>query len=150
MTTLTEGRESTVIAIDTKSTKLSRKGEPLSRLALLIEKITATSNISQREIAAAAGFKNQNMITMIKQGDAKLPLDRAPAMARALGVDPLQFLDMAFEQYFSDEALQELRSIMPPSLTPEERKLIDFFRESGKKGKGLNTERIKAIRDLFE
>ena len=36
---------------------------------------------SQAEIAEEAGFLNANMLTMLKQGATKLPLDRVPALA---------------------------------------------------------------------
>ena len=43
---------------------------------------------TQAEIAEEAGFVNPNMVTMIKQGATKLPIDRVPALAKALEVDP--------------------------------------------------------------
>jgi transcriptional regulator with XRE-family HTH domain len=43
---------------------------------------------SQIEIATEAGFVNPNMLSLIKSGATKVPLDRVPALARALEVDP--------------------------------------------------------------
>jgi SOS-response transcriptional repressor LexA len=43
---------------------------------------------SQQEMAREAGFKNSNMITLLKLGSTKLALDRVPGMAKALEVDP--------------------------------------------------------------
>lgn len=148
--TLIQSRGTSVVTADTKSKKLGRKntGE-LSRLALLLEKITSTSSMSQREIAEAAGFKNQNMITMLKQGDAKLSIDRVPAMAAALGVDPLHLFHLALEQFYSEETIKALKDILPPELTPAEKQLIDTVREAGKKGKALKPEHIEKIRELL-
>jgi transcriptional regulator with XRE-family HTH domain len=53
---------------------------------------------SQAEIASAAGFPNRNMLSMIKTGDAKLPLDRVPALAKALECDPAMLFKLAVEQ----------------------------------------------------
>jgi transcriptional regulator with XRE-family HTH domain len=143
-------RGSQVALADTKSKKLGRKNvNQLSRLALLLEKVTSTSNRTQREIAEEAGFKNQNMITMIKQGDAKLPLDRVPAMAHALRIEPLQLFNLALEQFYQDEALKELQAILPPALTPAEKELIDIVREAGKKGNALTPAHLEKIRELL-
>jgi hypothetical protein len=39
---------------------------------------------SQIEIATEAGFVHPNMMSLIKSGASKVPLDRVPALARAL------------------------------------------------------------------
>jgi transcriptional regulator with XRE-family HTH domain len=146
-----EDRRFTVAPADTKSKKLGRKNvTELSRLAILLEKHTASSGKTQRQIADAVGFNNQNMITMIKQGDAKLPLDRVPAMAHVLGVDPLMLFNMAIEQFYTPDAVKALQDIIPPALSVAERALIDVVREAGKKGKQLTAERIDKIRELLE
>lgn len=150
-TETTEDRRFTVATADTKSKKLGRKGvTSLSRLAILLEKITSTSSMTQREIADAVGFKNQNMITMIKQGDAKLPLDRVPAMAGALGVDPLMLFNLALEQFYTADAIKDLQGILPPALSAPEKELIDLVREAGKKGKGLSADRLQQVRELLQ
>lgn len=41
---------------------------------------------TQREIAEEAGFPKANIITMFKTGLTKVPLERVPALADALGV----------------------------------------------------------------
>jgi hypothetical protein len=43
---------------------------------------------NQSEIAAEAGFANPNMITLLKQGANRVPLDRVPQLAKALDSDP--------------------------------------------------------------
>ena len=42
---------------------------------------------SQIEVATQAGFIHPNMISMIKNGSSKLPLDRVPSLASALECD---------------------------------------------------------------
>ncbi len=51
----------------------------------------------QNEIAEEAGFKNVNMLSMIKSGTSKLPLGRVVALALALDCDPKLFFRPAFE-----------------------------------------------------
>ena len=43
---------------------------------------------TQAEIASEAGFPNANMMTFLKNGRSKVPLDRVPSLAKALEVDP--------------------------------------------------------------
>jgi transcriptional regulator with XRE-family HTH domain len=44
---------------------------------------------TQAEIASEAGFANANMMTFLKNGRNKVPLDRVPSLAQALEVDPV-------------------------------------------------------------
>lgn len=53
---------------------------------------------SQREIAMESGFPNANVLSMIKNGDTKLALDRVPALAEALSVDPAFLFRLALQQ----------------------------------------------------
>ena len=53
---------------------------------------------TQAQIAAEAGFRQANMLAMLKSGAAKLPLERVPALARALECDPAILFIMAVEQ----------------------------------------------------
>lgn len=148
--TSTESRGFHMASDDTKARKIGLKNKgKLSKIAILLEKHTSTSSMTQREIADAVGFKNQNMITMIKQGDAKLPIDRVPAMARVLGLDPLQLFNMALEQFYTPEAIKDLQAILPPVLSAPERELINLVREAGKNGKQLTLERLQQVRDIL-
>lgn len=53
---------------------------------------------SQQEIANEAGFINVNMMSMLKSGKSKIPLDRVSALSKALEVDPRLLFKMAIEQ----------------------------------------------------
>lgn len=50
---------------------------------------------SQAEIASETSFPNPNMISMVKSGAIRVPLDRVPALAEALQVDPARLLQLA-------------------------------------------------------
>ena len=52
---------------------------------------------TQREIADIAGFKRSNIISMFKSGETQLPLERIPAFARALQVDPAHLFRLAMQ-----------------------------------------------------
>jgi hypothetical protein len=53
---------------------------------------------SQAQIADEAGFVNANILSMLKAGKSKLPLDQAPALAAALECDPSRLFRMAVAQ----------------------------------------------------
>ncbi|MDP3195340.1 hypothetical protein [Tabrizicola sp.] len=53
---------------------------------------------TQAEIASEAGFPNANMMTFLKNGRNKVPLDRVPSHAKALEVDPAYLMRLALDQ----------------------------------------------------
>ena len=57
---------------------------------------------TQREIAAEIGYDKPNMISMFKRGEVKVPLDKVPALAKALHVDPAHLFRLALEQYWPE------------------------------------------------
>ncbi len=91
------------------------------------------SPLTQREIATLAGFARSNVISMMKSGEMKVPLDRLPGLARALGIDPAEFLSLALREYHPDvhEALQ---SVMGVPLQADEVKLVRMYRRANTRG----------------
>jgi len=63
---------------------------------------------SQLEIATAAGFKSANMLSMVKDGKAKLPLERVISLAKALECDARHLMRLALEQSLSQPVLDEI------------------------------------------
>jgi transcriptional regulator with XRE-family HTH domain len=57
---------------------------------------------SQREIATAAGFKRPNVLSMFKTGETLVPVDRIPALAKALNVDAVHLLRLRFQDPSSE------------------------------------------------
>ena len=105
---------------------------------------------SQKEIADAVGFKNQNMITMLKLGHVKLALDRVPAMARALNTDPVDMFKLALTQFYDDASVRLLTDLLEAGISPEERKILRIIREaSGEETPTVTPEREVALREAF-
>ena len=70
-----------------------------SRIAQFLDRrVLELRPITQSVIAEKAGFANPNMLTMMKQGSSKVPLDRVPQLAAALEVDPRYLFRLAIEQ----------------------------------------------------
>lgn len=84
-----------------------------------------------RQIAAEAGFTRAslNIVSMIKAGDSKLPLDKVPAMAKALEVDPVLLWRLAMEQYQNGAAMDAIKSIFKEVVSENEADIIRYIRE---------------------
>jgi hypothetical protein len=78
----------------------SSSTKKLSRVATFVRQrlYEFQAHRNQSEVARLAGFENANMLSMIKDGKAKLPLDRVASLATALDVDPGELLWLALEQ----------------------------------------------------
>jgi len=98
-----------------------------SPTAQMLANAVNKSGLTQRDIADQVGFKHPNMITMMKQGLTRVPLDRIPALAKALGLDQASFLLVAIEEYHH-EIYEVLRDTLGLPLSDAEQQLILMFR----------------------
>lgn len=73
-----------------------------SKVADFIREAIDRSPKTQTEISAEAGFPRSSVLSMIKQGQTKMPLARIPQMAAALDVDPLAFFRLALGEYMPE------------------------------------------------
>jgi len=94
------------------------------RLSEAIEK----SGRSQREIAAEMGYSRPNVLSMMKLGQTKIPIEKAPLLARACGIDPAEFTRHVMQEY-APAVWTTLEATFGESLTPAERRCLDAFRE---------------------
>ena len=83
---------------------------------------------TQKDIAEEAGYQHPNNLSMIRHGTSKLPLDRVPALARALECDVGELFAVALEQYFDGETIVAFRRVMTADLTKNEVEWIEFLR----------------------
>jgi transcriptional regulator with XRE-family HTH domain len=86
-----------------------------------------SDKLSQREIAFAAGWPSPTILSMIKRGEVKLPLDKTPALARALDVDPIYLLEMVLQDHHP-ELFEVLRGTLKLLPTKAEAEIIEFLR----------------------
>ena len=73
---------------------------------------------------------NPNMVTMIKKGSTKLPIDRVPALAKALEFDPALLLRLALEQSEGSTAAAAIYEIIGQPITKNEMAWINEIREA--------------------
>jgi len=86
----------------------------------------AISGKSQAEIAADLKYK-PNVITMLKQGRTKLPIDKVEPLALSLGVDPFHLLKMTLSEY-QPNTWAAIESVVGFQVTENERKMIETIR----------------------
>jgi len=71
-----------------------------SKTADLVRKMIAQQHIrNQDEIAELTGFARSNVLTMIKQGRTKMPLDKIEAFSKACGCGPEKLMRTALKEY---------------------------------------------------
>ncbi|TJV94898.1 MAG: helix-turn-helix transcriptional regulator, partial [Mesorhizobium sp.] len=112
-----------------KSQMASRSGSELSkfvddRINQLMEKE------SLEDIAEETGFASVSLLSKIREGGIKVPLDRVPGLARALECDPRMLFLLAIEQYLEGEALLAIRQVIGPSMTQNEVAWVEALRSA--------------------
>jgi transcriptional regulator with XRE-family HTH domain len=94
-----------------------------TRLATFVTKrvLELKHKKTQSQIADQAGFSSVNMMSMLKSGASKLPLDRVPALAAALECDPAYLFKLAIEQLESPTTASAIDRIFGGIVTQNER-----------------------------
>jgi transcriptional regulator with XRE-family HTH domain len=107
------------------------------------------SDKTQAEIAKEANLGRPNVVSMLKNGTTKVPLHKAPGLAKVLKVDPTHFTMRCLREYYPQvaEALEEA-GIEPVS--QNERDILNTIREaSNETDPGLNQDRRDALFSAF-
>ena len=123
-----------------------------TRLARFVEKqvLALRSSKSQTEVASEAGFVNPNMISMVKSGSTRLPIDRVPALARALDVDPRRLLLLALEQWVGATAGRTFDEIFGTIVTANEVVWLKEIRDASDNSDPPLTARSRStLRSIF-
>lgn len=68
--------------------------------ATRLQEVLTVESISQRDIAGEAGYTKPNIFSMFKSGETKIPIDRIPAMAKALRTDVAHFARLVLLQHY--------------------------------------------------
>lgn len=100
-----------------------------TRMAKLLDKRISQLPKTQREIAQDMGYSRPNILSMMKSGEAKVPLDRVPAMAKALDVDVALFFRLALEQNFrGTEIVKVINDIFGTMVSKNEVEWVETLR----------------------
>jgi hypothetical protein len=85
------------------------------------------SPLIQREIAAKLGYEKQNVISMFKTGQTKVPVNKIGPLARILEVDAVWLLRRALSEYQPD-LWQALEETLGPRVTTNELEILSALR----------------------
>lgn len=100
-----------------------------SQVARFIEKRIEETGQLQKDIAKKVGFEKPNIITMIKQGKTRLPIDKICLMAKALETDPILLFQMCIQEYQPDN-WKVIAPFMEAAMTKDELRLLKSLRAS--------------------
>jgi hypothetical protein len=123
-----------------------------TKLTALLEKriLEMRPRKNQVEIATEAGFVNTNMLSMIKAGKSRLPLDRVPALAKALECDASLLFRLAIEQSGSETILRAVEEIFGTVVSRNEVVWLEEIRNASEGSDPTLTSRARAaIRGIF-
>ncbi len=112
---------------------MTTKQQTQSPTAQFFERALSFSTSTQREIAKQAGFPMPNTISMMKSGQMKVPIERIPALAKAMGVDPSDFLVSALMEY-QPEVWEVLKQTLGVHINSAEKDLVLLYRLARTKG----------------
>ncbi|RYH04432.1 XRE family transcriptional regulator [Salipiger sp. IMCC34102] len=105
---------------------------------------------SQIDIAREAGFVNPNVISMLKSGATKLPLDRVLTLADALECDPRRLFLLAVQQQGYETERTTIAEIFGTIVTANEVKWLDEIRDASKNTDPNLTSRSRTgLRAIF-
>lgn len=85
---------------------------------------------TQAELASEAGFANANMMSFLKSGRNKVPLDRVPSLVLALEVDPAYLMRLALDQAVRSTAAKAITDIFGTPTTENERGWLAELRDA--------------------
>lgn len=91
---------------------------------ILNDAINFNSDLTQKELAEYVGFPKPNVISMLKQGLTKVPLDKAGLIAERLGLDVQEFWFKCLKEYQPLVYAEFERINKQPCLSSEEIKFI--------------------------
>lgn len=121
-----------------------------NRIAIYLTKqIDALSGMkTQREIAQAAGYDNVNVLSMFKRGQNRVPLDKIPALAKALNVDIAFMLRLGMEQYFANDP-EIIDTAFKTLISDNEMRILDYIREKSDHSDPALTTALKGKLDEY-
>jgi transcriptional regulator with XRE-family HTH domain len=105
---------------------------------------------TQRDIATAAGFPNPNMLSMLKNGETKLAVDRVATLAAALETDPKYLLRLALDQHGNETMARVYDEILGTVMSHNELGWLEVLRDaSGNSDPAVTTRARAALRAIF-
>ncbi|MGO9007651.1 MAG: helix-turn-helix domain-containing protein [Beijerinckiaceae bacterium] len=131
----------------------TKPGMPFANSAIAKFLDTQIDNLkgikTQREIADEIGYDKPNMISMFKRGEAKVPLDKIPLLAKALSVDAGHLFRLALEQYWTGGAKLIVDIFGRTATENEETILLKKWRAASGNMDPASSARIESVVDAM-
>ena len=94
-----------------------------------LEAAQATLGLTDQQLCDALGFERPVVLTLIKAGSMKMPLNKIPALARVLKLDAAELMRVALSESAPD-LLQVIEEVFNPlNLSAAEVNLITHLRK---------------------
>jgi len=107
--------------------KYSEASVPAS-LVTQMETQQAILGLSNEDLCTALGFERSIVLTLIQAGTMKMPLNKVPALAAVLDLDPVELLKTALSET-SPDLLKVIEEVLNPlHLTSTEQNLVKHLR----------------------
>lgn len=119
--------------------KANTKVTPQMSVAQFLSGAISLSGKTQRTIAEDLGYDNPNILTLFKQGKTKLPINKVPAMANSLGVDPVKLIRLVMREYMPD-TWDVLDGLIGASLVSDEERALLKVVDKATGGLGFDPE----------
>ena len=104
--------------------------QPISAtVAQLIRQSMAQSEKSPSQIADEAGLSSPDLLQLVGEGRAKLPVQHVQAVAGALGIDPVHLMRIVVTEYLPGVWESVEQALQGTALTANERRLVDAYRQ---------------------
>lgn len=114
---------------DLLTSNTAQAGRPQSKLAQFLDKrldeLQGTTTLA--EIARKLGYPRGHILSMFRADQAKVPLDKIPALAEALSVDVGHLMRLGLEQYWP-EKMDVITKVFSRIVTDNEFELIQEIR----------------------
>lgn len=115
-----------------KLVRAARPAAETKRQLTVAEYLTKQIEMSskrQNEIAKEIGYDRPNVITMMKMGHTKVPINKVGPLALALGLDPVHLLRLVMSEYQPDtwQAIQDVIGHSP--VTQNEQEILAVIRK---------------------
>lgn len=121
-------------SVNVHAKPMSDRGSLYARVGKKIREVRAKRRITQEGLAGTIGL-SRTSISNIEKGRQKILLHTLFDIAKALSTDPAEFIPR--DQQQPEQGLNEM---LPPDLSPQERKFIEAGLMGGKRRKRTHAD----------
>jgi hypothetical protein len=120
---------------------MAKKDQPYTVAEYFSNQVAANQKTLAGLSADIGGAMQPNMLSMIRNGRVKIPLQHVGKVARALNIDPVFFMKMCLREYQPDMWIAVEETLAgQPMLTRNEQKFIEELRTASAEDPVIATE----------